>query len=375
MLGPPPFYRAHLPQTQSAVSRTVLLDTSILDAPFNMLSFFNQQLKNPPHPHGEKTRQQTLDTVFSKMNARNATVKGSSTPPSLTTASSATDRSSEPADDCVRSEDPTAITSSVDQEDRLSDAIVAAHLSPRKHATENGSRTFSGETIVNENNDSREQLLRDSVEVLNTDWDLGALPGDSLELSAQRPPQEKMRPSTSLDILKKVSNVVEKTKSILGKRRREPTEADTKKKPVSMHPKRSSLRSREPETAISPSPSKKRPRFSESDIKNAETSQPSTVRRKLLKKQKKQWISHGLYVGQDRHFDARLTESKNQLKKKDDNKENETQKARSLMPMPMFAGQRLLEIGRPFRLPFDVHSPLPPGQPKPDEWKKTQKSR
>jgi histone-lysine N-methyltransferase ASH1L len=40
----------------------------------------------------------------------------------------------------------------------------------------------------------------------------------------------------------------------------------------------------------------------------------------------------------------------------------------------MFAGERLLQTGRDFQLPFDIYSPLPPGQPKPNEWRKTNKS-
>jgi histone-lysine N-methyltransferase ASH1L len=40
----------------------------------------------------------------------------------------------------------------------------------------------------------------------------------------------------------------------------------------------------------------------------------------------------------------------------------------------MFKGARLLKNGRDYQLPFDIFSPLPPGQPKPDEWRKTNKS-
>ena len=83
------------------------------------------------------------------------------------------------------------------------------------------------------------------------------------------------------------------------------------------------------------------------------------------------WLSHGLYIGQDRNFDARLTETKNKLKHHGE----ATDYQRSILPMPMFAGHRTLEMGRDFRLPFDVFSPLPPGQPKPEEWKRTRKSK
>jgi histone-lysine N-methyltransferase ASH1L len=50
-------------------------------------------------------------------------------------------------------------------------------------------------------------------------------------------------------------------------------------------------------------------------------------------------------------------------------------KPNSFMPLPMWHGQRLLHVGRHFKLPFDVCSPLPPGQPKPDEWRKTSSSK
>ena len=84
----------------------------------------------------------------------------------------------------------------------------------------------------------------------------------------------------------------------------------------------------------------------------------------------KVWLSQGLYIGQDRNFDARLTETKNKLKHNGEVADRQ----RSILPMPMFAGHRTLEMGRDFRLPFNVFSPLPPGQPKPEEWKRTRKS-
>lgn len=86
----------------------------------------------------------------------------------------------------------------------------------------------------------------------------------------------------------------------------------------------------------------------------------------------KRWLSQGLYVGQDPDFDARLSETKNKLKRA--SRGGQTQSQRTYLPLPMFAGQRNLERGRDFKLSFDIFSPLPPGQPKPEEWRKTQKS-
>ncbi|MCJ1358822.1 MAG: hypothetical protein MMC33_008822 [Icmadophila ericetorum] len=86
----------------------------------------------------------------------------------------------------------------------------------------------------------------------------------------------------------------------------------------------------------------------------------------------KRWLSQGLYVGQDPDFDARLSETKNKLKRASKGGHMEPQ--RKHLPLPMFAGQRTLERGRDFKLAFNIFSPLPPGQPKPEEWRKTQKN-
>ncbi|KAK5207434.1 hypothetical protein LTR41_007003 [Exophiala xenobiotica] len=89
------------------------------------------------------------------------------------------------------------------------------------------------------------------------------------------------------------------------------------------------------------------------------------------RRQEKKWLSSGLYAGQSRVFDGRLNESKNRRKS---TQTAEPVKDNKVLPMPMFAGERLLKQGRDFKLPFDVFSPLPPGQPKPDEWKKVNKN-
>ena len=122
----------------------------------------------------------------------------------------------------------------------------------------------------------------------------------------------------------------------------------------------------------------KYPSFVKTNRRTSRGSQPTSDGQRLTPRSRhdyrpkpKIWLSHGLYIGQNRNFDARLTETKNKLKH--NGKVADYQ--RSILPMPMFAGQRTLEMGRDFRLPFDVFSPLPPGQPKPEEWKRTRKSK
>lgn len=92
-------------------------------------------------------------------------------------------------------------------------------------------------------------------------------------------------------------------------------------------------------------------------------------------KRVKKWLSKGLYAGQDAPADytsGLSTADKKKLAQlpelKPSGRFNKT------LPLPMFAGLRTLINGRDFKLPFDVCNPLPPGQPKPDEWRKMTKS-
>ena len=107
-------------------------------------------------------------------------------------------------------------------------------------------------------------------------------------------------------------------------------------------------------------------RFMEDPLEKAvetlsENEQPIAGRPK-----KKVWLTQGLYVGQD--IDP-------QLEKIFGKRSYSYSQQQNLLPLPMFAGARLLELGRDFKLPFDVFNALPRGQPKPDDWKKTHKSK
>ena len=95
----------------------------------------------------------------------------------------------------------------------------------------------------------------------------------------------------------------------------------------------------------------------------------------------KKWLTSGLYAGQTRAFDPKLNESKNKRKSTtatdltiSDAAATLPPKENTLLPLPMFAGDRLLTQGRDFKLPFDIFSPLPPGHPKPDEYRKVNKN-
>ena len=219
--------------------------------------------------------------------------------------------------------------------------------------------------------DAQRDLVRDSIKSLDLDWKVGALPGADLQASDR--PALNRRKSVDM-LLQRASDAVGKTKSALGKRGRENLASRLKDLG-----RRNSLRKRGADGAVvaveSPDePAKKKTRLAEATEKEKEENKENAqVRRKpTVKPKSKRWLAQGLYVGQDPDFDPRLTDAKNRAKKA--SMATTTGKPRTILPLPMFAGKRLTEQGRTFRLPWDVFAPLPPGQPKPEEWRKTQKN-
>ncbi|EKD21480.1 uncharacterized protein L3040_006140 [Drepanopeziza brunnea f. sp. 'multigermtubi'] len=92
-------------------------------------------------------------------------------------------------------------------------------------------------------------------------------------------------------------------------------------------------------------------------------------------KKRKVYLSKGLYAGQERDIGI-FDWFKGSSRRLREEMENVAPfRPNGFMPLPMWHGQRLLQVGRDFKLPFDVCSPLPPGQPKPDEWRKTSSNR
>jgi palmitoyltransferase ZDHHC9/14/18 len=91
------------------------------------------------------------------------------------------------------------------------------------------------------------------------------------------------------------------------------------------------------------------------------------------KPKSKTWLKHGLYVGQHRDFNPRLSESQNRVKKRNRKLHDD-----DVLPLPMFAADRLLNedphhVFRDFKLPFDTYHPLP-RKVKVDGWVKLHKS-
>jgi palmitoyltransferase ZDHHC9/14/18 len=95
--------------------------------------------------------------------------------------------------------------------------------------------------------------------------------------------------------------------------------------------------------------------------------------RKFLKPKSKLWLRQGLYVGQHRDFDPRLSESQNRARKRAKRRQDV-----DVLPQPMFAADRVLNedphhVFKDFKLPFDTYHPLP-RKVKVDGWTKLNKS-
>ena len=228
-------------------------------------------------------------------------------------------------------------------------------------------KSSSEETLVPGSDSRARQLVEDGIQVLDLDWKVDAIPADKLAVS--EPTKRSLGKRLSVDI-----ELLTKASSALGKRTRGAVDAGLGK--LQELGKRASLRPRtkpEPEAQDSQGPANKKVKVStpESTIK-VDTS-PESTRKPVKVPPTKRWLSNGLYLGQDPGFDPRLTNTKN--KQKMAGSDDKSAMQRKILPLPMFAGKRLLENGRSFQLPWDIFSPLPPGQPKPEEWRKTQKSK
>ncbi|KAI1761988.1 SET domain-containing protein [Hypoxylon sp. FL1150] len=94
------------------------------------------------------------------------------------------------------------------------------------------------------------------------------------------------------------------------------------------------------------------------------------------KRRVKKWLDRGLYAGQatpSDPFSGLTTAEKREVTKFPELAS--IGEVNNTLPLPIFSGMRTLIQGRDFKLPFDICNPLPPGQPKPDEFRKITKNR
>ncbi|PHH65016.1 hypothetical protein CDD82_1704 [Ophiocordyceps australis] len=104
---------------------------------------------------------------------------------------------------------------------------------------------------------------------------------------------------------------------------------------------------------------------------------PSEPITNTRKQRGKKFLDKGLYAGQDAPRDIAKGLTPAEKKKLAQIPQLATWRTRhnKIMPPPLYTGLRTLIAGRDFKLPYHVCNPLPPGQPKPDEWKKMTKNR
>lgn len=192
----------------------------------------------------------------------------------------------------------------------------------------------------------------------------------------QNDSQGSVRRSSRLSMVNKASDILERANSVLGKRTRDLSEVgkDLGRR-ASLRPRKAASPEKEEQSGPAKTePTSKKRRVSESDLsklqsKDATPSEEPTTVTTVPQKRKKIWMTHGLYMGQESSGSkAKQRKSKNSAKTTD-----ELADLRKL-PFPMFASARLFNQRQDFKLPFNIFSPLPPGQPKPNEWRKTNKS-
>lgn len=241
------------------------------------------------------------------------------------------------------------------------------------------SRTVSGETLVEGIERPEKELLNQGIEALDIGWNVGEL---SAAASAQAPAEKieviNRRKSSRVGGLARAASLMANKVSVLGKRGREAIESGKEKLQHAFGgEQKRSLRSHGSESKLSQDtqePIQKKVKTDAAPATKAIVSSPVLVTSQPLPKKNKIWLTSGLYVGQEQDFDARLTDAQNKRKRLSKSGKP-TPKRNSVLPLPMFRGHTLLELGRPFQLPFDVFSPHlhERGQPR-AEWNKTQSS-
>ena len=316
----------------------------------------------------------TLSCITVDNDSHTSSMESSSTPPTSVNDAGSTVSAGGTKDDETSGASGRARRSRHSTINYNENALAGSRRTPiRRKPVQTPAKKDSEETLVPGMDKDAQQLVEDSIQVLDLDWSVDAMPGEDVKqpLLGNKP---KARLPAAKETIANASSALQKTASVLGKRSRDAVGAGLGKlqglgKRRTLRP-RVQLPAESQEPAAAPS---KKVKLSKEEAGDEPEAKPASSRKASNKQLTKTWLSQGLYVGQDPDFDPRLTNAKNQQKRAHTG--GEVPKQRKILPLPMFAGKRLLENGRNFRLPFDVFSPLPPGQPKPEEWKKTQKSK
>jgi hypothetical protein len=254
------------------------------------------------------------------------------------------------------------------------------------------SRNVSGATLVGDSEDEPGNLtLKDGVEALDKDWTTEAATGSASRLQSMDKLQRRQSTKrgqlehAATQVAGAVSNTATSMTSALGKRVRgalASTEKfvsrrvgfSDKKKPSSSLPpnKVSRLFPNIPLKNFEDSDhwedSEDQTDLDSEDDDDDDSNDDQAMPRHPTRKRKR-YMEHGLYVGQSRIFNPRLTESKNKQKLQSLGGMQEN----SILPLPMFTGEETVKHGRDFVLPYDILNPLPRDEA-PKGWSKLNKS-
>jgi palmitoyltransferase ZDHHC9/14/18 len=241
------------------------------------------------------------------------------------------------------------------------------------------SRNVSGATLIGDSADEPGgETLKDGVEALDNAWKRTPSSGSSANLVPMDKPQRRQSTKraqlehAASHVAGAVSHTASNMTSALGKRMRDAVQSTEKfvARRVGFSDKRSSL-SEPPNKVSRLFPNLNRRQLTEDDEEDEsdEDGQDQAMSPPARRKRKK-YLEHGLYVGQFRDFDPRLTESKNKKKLQSKGGAQENR----VLPLPMFAGEEMLKRERDFVLPYDILSPLPRDEA-PKDWSKLNKSK
>ncbi|CZR64144.1 related to histone-lysine N-methyltransferase [Phialocephala subalpina] len=362
----------------------------------------------------EMGRASSSDSILSAITVDNSNAPSSSSTPPTSIGDSASVSSTSPKQNARTAPvEPSAarskrVRTSVGTYNVKVLAGTAIHA-PRKFRKDTGDiearrRTISGDTLIcalasgNSSTETVEKdakrLVSDGIKALDLQWSVKGLPKSKSQIGLNGTPKKSAkqsdlarRQSTRSAAGEKIESFTKKLTVVLGKRKgnNEDTVAGLKKAKRELRNLADTPEFAKIDTKpvvhevwsngklVVEEPRKKKKVEAPLPEKVKEAEVKPIGKEKAGGKKEKVWLKKGLYAGQKaQNFDWYQNDTASKQK---DMENIAPYQPNGFMPLPMWHGQRLLEAGRDFKLPFDVCSPLPPGQPKPDEWRKTSSNR
>lgn len=259
----------------------------------------------------------------------------------------------------------------------VASTAVHAPKSSRKHAR-GVSRSVSGATLVEDNTMAASgRLLKDGTRSSKSTSPVTSQATGSKSRRTSGSPRKSTHVARLETAASTVLDAVVSTTSALGKRSRRVFENAKESLQEAVTDRRKSLRV---ENAINTGEGNGPEGVSFRLFPNLKTQQePEVVKEKkqtqVVSMRRKKFVTCGLYSGQHWAFNPRLTESKNRKKIQQTTADAESESIYVREAShPMFYMEKLFELERDFRLPFDILKPLPKEQA-PKDWHRLNKNR